>query len=138
MEDFFSLNFADAVGIVLSIISIFVATRIPHALMVHKVEGDLSKNIKEMRKQILGIEALLESGELDKNDFLLKFHKIAAMLDDYTQYMDFRIYIREKLLNLRYKKLIENKDNQQINTQKAIILMGDYHQFINTLDLKTK
>lgn len=138
MNDFWIFNFADILGIVLSIVSIIVASRIPHAIMKYKVEDDLTKNIGQMRQVFNSIRERLKIEPLTKQDFLSSFYNVDSLLMNYTKYIGWSMYCKELKLHFRLNRIISKakSDSDLIDVTKVIILLCDYEQFVNTLNLK--
>lgn len=136
LENFFDFNFADILGILLSLASMFAALRIPRAITTYKIEADMLKNVKEMRNRIASIRETVLNGNLSASNFISQFNSINVMLEDYTQYMDFQIRLKQIKLNFRYNRLIEEANNNSIDGTDAIKLLDEYSQFINKIKIK--
>lgn len=131
MNNFWNFNFADIIGIALSIISICVASLIPNAIMSYKVKLDLKINIKGMQEKVNKLRNTIISKPIKKKELVNKLNLVDNLLIEYTQYGKRKFKKRAQELQNEYNELTYPfKDDDNIDNSDAIRLLDKYYSFL--------
>lgn len=131
MNDFWNFNFADIVGIILSITSICIASLIPNAIMNYKVKLDLKINIKGMQENVNKLRNSINNNPIKKEELIEKLNLVDNLLIEYTQYCKHKFKEKAQKLHIEYNELTETiKDNEDINNSDAIKLLDKYYSLL--------
>ncbi len=132
-KEFFSLNFADVLGLILTFISIIYASKIPNAILRYKMEADFKNQTETIKIQI---NKLRNGRNITVDRLVITFNQTVEYLDVFSKYVELRLRLKIIFLNLNYKFILKKYRNSNLDKIKLVKLMDKYSSLIDIISQK--
>ena len=132
-QNFFSLNFADLLGLALTLISIIYASKIPNAILKYKWEADFKNQTETIKFQI---NKLRNGRNITTEKLVTTFNQTVEYLNTFSKYVELRLRIKIYILYWNYKFILYKYRNSDLNKVELIKLMDKYNALIVIISQK--
>lgn len=132
-NDFFSLNFADLLGLLLTFVSIIYASKIPNAILKYKWEADFKNQTETIKFQI---NKLRNGRSITTEKLVTTFNQTVEYLNTFSKYVELRLRIKICILYWNYKFILHKYNKSNLNKVELIKLMDKYNALIDIISHK--